>query len=95
MDWKKRSQRLWTAEQDGRAFRIERLGSASANGGTVVKEMDTLHRPVRQEDSTDVTSAKALAAKWLAEPTPTEPIRNYTRMADTAAIHTFQLKQKL
>lgn len=92
MEWTKKSQRLWTAEANGRTFRIERLGSASANGGGVrLKEMDRLSRPVRQEDITSIAKAKLTAEGWLAEPPPTEVIRTNTRTLMDPAATSFQL----
>lgn len=68
LEWEKRSLRLWTAQSEGRSFRIERAGDASRNVGSVhVIEWNRLCKPIRREHADTVALGKQLVEVWLLE----------------------------
>lgn len=69
MDWTRKSNRLWTAEQDGRWFRIERRNSIGGIGPVLVLEMDRLHREIRRDYATKVAQAQKVAEQWCTDTT--------------------------
>lgn len=74
MEWIKKSVRLWTAEYEGRQFRLEKNQAANSTAGYVLKEMNSIHQPVRLERVKTMIQAKKLAKEWLPLPPATEPI---------------------
>lgn len=69
------SRRLWTAEHEGRHFRLEKPGTSHAGvGGTVVREVDDLHRNLQKQFVANMPAGKKLAAQWASQPRPTEPM---------------------
>jgi hypothetical protein len=69
------SRRLWTAEHEGRHFRVEKPGTSHAGaGGAVVREVDELHRNLQKQFVASIPAGKKLAGEWATEPKPTEPI---------------------
>jgi hypothetical protein len=72
----RQSRRLWTAEHEGRHFRLEKPGTSHAGaGGMVVREVDELHRNLQKEYVPNLPAARKLAGQWSMQPKPTEPMR--------------------
>lgn len=77
------SRRLWTADHEGRHFRLEKSGNAhSGHGGMIVREVDDLHRNLQRERVANLPAARKLAGEWSMRPKPTEPIKDDKRIMD-------------
>lgn len=65
MEWHKKSKRLWTAEHEGRRFRIERREAVGGIGPVIVLEVDRLQREIRREYAQGFTRGAKVVARWI------------------------------
>jgi hypothetical protein len=67
MQWDKKSKILWTAECDGRRFRIERINS-TYSGQATVREVDEAQRTVNTALVSGYREGVKVVQQWLQGP---------------------------
>lgn len=65
--WERQSSKLWTAEHDGRRFRIERT-SSTYYGAATVREVDERQRTVQAVIVGGYREGMKVADEWVREP---------------------------